>query len=314
VKDRGTVLAFLLLVLVSGANAVAVRASNGELPPFWGAALRLLGAGLIFWLIVLAWRIPVPRGRALLGPLIYGALGFGLSYAFVYFGLKEAHAGPAQVILALVPLLTILLAVGQRQERFSARGLAGALVAAGGIAIIFGDQLGGSTPLISLLALVAGAAVIAETGVVIKRFPRTDPTIMNAVGMSVGVILLLGLSLVAGERWAVPAQADTWLALGYLVTLGSVLVFTLVLRVLQAWSASKASYQFLLAPLVTILVAAVVVGELPTPAFLVGGAVVLLGVYIGAVSRQARPTPTAAPAAAPAQATYLVIPPPAGTC
>jgi drug/metabolite transporter (DMT)-like permease len=314
VKDRGTVLAFVALILVGGVNAVAVRGSNAELPPFWGAALRLFGAGVIFWLIVVARRIPVPRGRALLAPFAYGVLGFALSYAFVYFGLKEAHAGPAQVILALVPLLTILLAVGQGQERFSARGLGGALVAAGGIAIIFRDQLGGSTPLVSLLALVAGAVVIAETGILIKGFPRTDPTIMNAVGMSVGVVLLLGLSLATGEGWALPAKTDTWLALGYLVTFGSVVVFTLVLRVLRAWSASTSSYSFLLTPLVTIVVAAALVGELPTPAFVVGGAVVLLGVYVGAFSRRAHPVPTAAPAGAPVPAAYAVVPPPAGTC
>jgi drug/metabolite transporter (DMT)-like permease len=322
VRDRRTLAAFVAAILVGGANSVAVRSSNAELAPFWGAALRFIGAGLIFWLLVAVLRIPLPRGRALLGPLIYGVLAFALSYAFVYFGLKEAHAGPAQVILAVVPLLTMLLAVAQRQERFSARGLGGALVAAAGIAIIFGDQLGGSTPLVSLLALLAGAALIAETGIVIKAFPRTDPMIMNAVGMSVGVVLLLGLSAATGERWALPVKTDTWLALGYLVVFGSVVVFTLVLRVLRAWSASAASYQFLLVPLVTILVAAALIGELPTPIFLLGGAVVLLGVYIGAFSRRAGTESTDVPAASsvesPAGArvavAYTVVPPPAGNC
>jgi drug/metabolite transporter (DMT)-like permease len=311
-------MAFVLLVLVGGVNSVAVRASNAELPPFWGAAVRLFGAGLIFWIIVVARRIPVPRGRALLGPVVYGVLGFALSYALVYFGLLEAHAGPAQVILAIVPLLTILFAAAQRQERFSTRGAVGALVAAGGIAIIFGDQLGGSTPLVSLLALVAGAAVIAETGVLVKGFPRTDPMIMNAIGMSVGVVLLIGLSMVAGESRPVPARADTWLALAYLVTLGSVVLFTLVLRVLKAWPASTASYQFLLTPLVTILVAAALVGDQPSMGIVVGGVVVLLGVYVGAFERRIQAAPAAVPAALPAgaprAAAYVVVQPPAGTC
>ena len=155
-SDRRTLAAFGALVLVAGVNAVAVRSSNAELAPFWGATLRMIGAGSIFWVLAFARRSSLPRGRSLVGPVVYGALGFALSYAFVYFGLKEAHAGPAQVMLALVPLLTMLLAVAQRQERFRARGLAGAVVAAGGIAIIFGDQLGGSTPLVSLLALLIG--------------------------------------------------------------------------------------------------------------------------------------------------------------
>lgn len=314
-KDRATLAAAAAMILVGGVNAVAVRASNAELAPFWGAALRLAGAGIIFWVLVIGRRTALPRGRALLGPLSYGVLAFALSYAFIYYGLKEAHAGPAMVILALVPLLTILLAVAQRQERFSARGLAGALVAAGGIAIVFGDQLGGSTPLVSLLALLIGAAVIAETGIVVKWFPRTDPFVMNAVGTTVGVALLLPLSLFSGEAWALPARVDTWLALGYLVTFGSVVVFTLALRVLRVWSASTASYQFLLMPLVTIAVAAAIVGELPSAAFLVGAAVVVLGVYIGAFSRRPAPAPVpqVAPGAKVAPA-YAVIPPPLTGC
>jgi drug/metabolite transporter (DMT)-like permease len=249
--------------------------------------------------------------------VVYGVLAFALSYALIYFGLKSAHAGPGQVILAVVPLLTLLLAVAQRREPFSARGLVGALVAASGIAIIFADQLGSATPLVSLLALLAGAAVIAETGILIKWFPRTEPTVMNAVGMSVGAALLLGLSAVLGERWAVPTQTDTWLALGYLVVFGSVVAFTLVLRVLRVWTASTASYQFLLTPLVTVLVAAALIGELPSPDFLLGGVVVLVGVYVGAFSRRARtvsvPLPAAASVAAAAPS-YTVVPPPAGTC
>ena len=150
-----------------------------------------------------------------------------------------------------------------------------------------------------------------------KWLPRTDPMVMNAVGMSVGVVLLLGLSAISGEKWAMPTKVDTWLALGYLVTLGSVVVFTLALRVLRAWSASTASYQFLLMPLVTIAVAAAIGGELPSAAFLVGGAVVVLGVYIGAFSRRVVPAPAPLPQVAPGAKVapaYAVIPPPLTGC
>lgn len=318
-NERGTLLAFVAMILVGGVNAVAVRAGSAELPPFWGAALRFIVAGAIFWVLVVVRRPPLPRGRALVGALVYGILAFAASYAFVYFGLQEAPAGAAMVVIALVPLLTTLLVVVQRQERFSGRGLAGAIVAAAGIILIAKDQVDGAVPAISILALLAGAAVIAEIGIVVKWFPRTDPMVMNAVGMSVGVVSLLALSLVSGEAWALPTQGDTWLALAYLATLGSVVAFTLALRVLRDWTASKASYQFLLMPLVTVTLAAVLLHESPSPAFLVGGAIVLAGVYIGAFSRRIAAAPAApvapvAPAApvAKAQPAYSVVPPPPG--
>lgn len=324
--ERGTVLAFLGLVLFAGVNAVAVRASNAELAPFWGAAVRFAAAAAIFWLIVAVRRRPLPRGRALRAPVVYGLLAFGLSYACLYYGLQAAHAGPAQVTLALVPLLTLILAVAERQEPFHIRGLVGAVVSAVGMVVIFADQLSGAVPLGSLLALLAGAAVIAQAGIVARGARGTDPYAMNAVGMTVGVTFLLGISIVSGEARALPGEAGTWLALVYLVTFGSVAVFALALRVLHEWPASKASYQFLLMPLVTIVVAASLVGETPSFAFLFGGAIVLSGVYVGAFARHrlALPVPRTisppavavakAPAISPAYAGAATQEPPLPNC
>ena len=62
-------------------------------------------------------RLTLPRGRALLGVLLYGALIFGGAFSFAYYALVRIHAGLGQTLLALVPLATLLLAVLQRQER-----------------------------------------------------------------------------------------------------------------------------------------------------------------------------------------------------
>ena len=59
-------------------------------------------------------RLPLPRGRALLGACVYGALIFGGAFSFTYFALVRIHAGLGQTILALVPLATLLLAVLQK--------------------------------------------------------------------------------------------------------------------------------------------------------------------------------------------------------
>jgi drug/metabolite transporter (DMT)-like permease len=129
---------------------------------------------------------------------------------------------------------------------------------------------------------------IAESGVIAKAIPRSDPFATNAVAMLTGAVLLLGVSLIAGERWNLPTQTATWAAVGYLVLFGSVTMFALYLFALQRWTASAVSYVTLLMPLVTVLLAAVLTGERVTPGFLVGGAVILLGVYVGAFMK-ARP-------------------------
>jgi len=56
-------------------------------------------------------RLPLPRGRALTGALLYGTLNFGAAFALAYYALVRLHAGLGQTLLALVPLATLLLAV-----------------------------------------------------------------------------------------------------------------------------------------------------------------------------------------------------------
>jgi drug/metabolite transporter (DMT)-like permease len=279
--ERVTLAAFLVMCLIGGSNAVGVRFSNQELAPFWGAALRFLAASVTFIAFVALRGLPLPRGRALVGALVYGILNFWLSYAFVYWALVEAPAGTAQVVLAIVPLLTFLLAILHRVERFHWRGLLGALVAALGIVVIFGDQLGAEVPLVSLLALLAAAVCIAEVGVAIKWFPKVHPVVLNGIGMLLGGALLLALSLVLREPQNVPTMPSTWLALAYLVP-ATIVLFILVLYVLTRWTASATSYSFLLLPLVTIVLGALLADEPIRPAFLAGGALVLAGVYVGA--------------------------------
>ena len=290
--DRTTLLAFLGIVVLGGVNGTAIKVSNLELGPFWGAALRFGLASLIFFSLVVVRRVPLPRGRRLAGSVLYGLLSFGVTFALVNWGLVQAPAGVAQIILALVPLLTLLLAVGQGIECFRVQSLAGSLLAIVGVAFVFAERLSAEVPLLALLAIVGAAFSIAQANVVVKRFPRSDPTANNAVAMGTGALMLFALALVFGDPVRVPTEPSTWLALGYLVVVGSVIVFSMYLYVIVRWTASATSYALLLMPLVAVAVAAAWLGEQITPAVIAGGALVLAGVYLGAFAPSvARPLP-----------------------
>src|SRR5512143_1140759 len=218
--DAQTLLAYIAGIIFTGANAVAVRFTVAELHPFWGASLRFGGAAVLFWIIVLIRRTPLPTRRDLPGLLLYGAVNFGIGYAFIYWGLKTIPAGLFQVVLALVPLLTIFLALLHGLEKFRVRGLVGAVIAVAGVGWAFFERPGGALPLLSLLSVVAGAACFAEAIVLLKRLPRQDPLMVNAVSMTDGTIVELGLSAAFGEPHAIPMRPTTWLSVAYLVLFG----------------------------------------------------------------------------------------------
>ncbi len=281
--DRGTLLAFVLMVLFAGGNAVAIRVSNFGVPPLWGAALRGAGAAFVFWLIVLLRRLALPRGRALLGAMLYGLLIVGAGYAFMYWGLVRVPAGLGSTLLSLVPLMTLFFAGAHRLEELRWRSVAGALVATAGVFIGLAGGLGRALHVPSVLAIVAGTACLAEASVLLKLFPRSHPLVTNAVAFTAGTPILLIVSRLAGEQWRLPATPSTWAAFAYLVLPGSVAVFYLYLHVLSRWTASAASYSFLLIPVATVVVAALILGEAITTSFVVGAALVLAGVWVGAI-------------------------------
>lgn len=282
------VIAFVLLVLIGGSNAVAVRFSNLELPPFWGAAIRFAAAALIFWIIVLVRRIALPKGRALIGALLYGLLAVGVSYALLYWGLLRVQAGLTMVVLAFVPLMTLFFALAHGLETVRWRGLIGTLISIAGILVAVGGGLSTAVPVSSLLALVAAAACLAEGSVVFKLFPKSHPVATNALALTTGASLLIGLSLVAGEEWNLPTTSNTWAAFTYLVVIGSVVLFYLYLYVLARWTASATAYSFLLFPVATVVIAAWLAGEVVTTSFVIGGALVVAGVWVGAISGSSR--------------------------
>jgi drug/metabolite transporter (DMT)-like permease len=288
VIDRRILLAFAGVVLLAGSNIVAVRFSNRELDPFWGAGIRFLGAALILWALVVAGRHPLPRGRALGGAFVYGILSFLVAYAFFYWGSQEVPAGLGGTIMASVPLLTVLLAAGHRLERLRLRGVLGAVVALVGIAVMSSGALAGDVSLVSVLAVVVAAVAAAESGIVLKLLASAHPVVTNAIGMSVGAVLLLVLSSIAGESWAAPESPSVWGAVVYLA-IASPFLFMLIVYVIQRWTATGASYQFVLFPIVSVIGGAVLLNEEVTFSLLLGAPLVLAGVYIGALSGSEEP-------------------------
>jgi drug/metabolite transporter (DMT)-like permease len=298
--DTLTLGAFAVVVTLGAGNFLAVRMSNLELPPFWGAGLRFGLAALSFVAIVLVLRLPWPRGRELALTCGYGALSFAAFYALMYWALTRVTASVAVVVMAVVPMVTLLLAAAQGAERLRPRTAAGALLALLGIGWMTLGPQHVDVPIPALLVMLLAAVAVGQSIIVGKRLSGNHPAMTNAVGMSVGTVLLLALSAAVGEPWSVPQEPEARWAVLYLVTFGSVGLFVLVLLVVRRWTASATSYMFVLFPVATMALEAWILDEPVTGQMLVGAALVMAGVWFGALSPGARrelPQPSPIPAA-----------------
>jgi drug/metabolite transporter (DMT)-like permease len=296
-SEQRTHAAFAGAVLIGGANFVAVSFSNMELPPLFGAALRFGAAGVVFVVIARLAGVPPARGRAAGGAALYGLLGFGAAYALLYYALVGLSAGTVAVVMASMPLFTLGIAAALGQERLSVRGVAGALLALAGIAVLSAGTLGGELGSGYLAAALLGTIAASASTVVARGVREVHPLNMNAIGMVAGTALLVAGSLALGEGWVLPRAPGTLLAVGWLVLLGSLGLFQLFLYVVRRWSASATVYAITAMPVVAVGLGAVLLRQPVTGHVVAGGALVMTAVYIGAISR---PRAVTAADAAPA--------------
>ena len=136
---------------------------------------------------------------------------------------------------------------------------------------------------------------VAESAVLARRLPRLHPVQLNVVASATAALILLPVSLLSGESLALPHGAATWAAFAYLVAISSVLMFILYLMLLARWLASRVAYIFVLAPPLTVALSAWLDHEHVSSELFLGGAVILAGVYVGALRPRQVPVPAVPP-------------------
>ncbi len=283
-----TYAAFVGAVLIGGTNFIAVTFSNRELAPFFGAALRFTLAAFIFFLLTRIRGLPPVRGRDLVGAVLYGLLGFGISYAGLYYALVGLAAGTVSVVMAATPLVTLLLAAMVGQERVTPQGLMGGMLTMAGIGVLSFETLGGELAASYLIGVLVGVLSASGSTVIARYYRHVDPESMNAIGMAAGAVLLASGSVLVGESWVVPEESSTWLSLVWLVLLGSVGLFQLFLFVINRWNASAATFAVSAMPVIAAGLGAFALDQPITIELVVGGALVIVAVYIGAIQGKRR--------------------------
>ena len=288
VARRVVLWAFVAEAILAGGNSVAIRFSNRELDPLWGASVRFAIAAVLVASVMAAMRIEFPKGRLLAGAAVFGLFQFAGAFGLYYFALVEIQAGLGQTLLALVPLATLILAVAQGMERLRIAAVVGAVISLTGVAVMSRGPLQGSISWVSLTAVLGSVVCFAQGLVIVRRLPPIHPVALNTVGMAVSVPVLVAAAGMRGETFIMPSLPETWVAVGYVAAVGSVVVFLLQVFVVQHWSASRTSYVMVLIPVVTVALSAWLDEEPITVGLLVGGAIIIVGVYIGALRQRTR--------------------------
>ncbi len=275
----------LATVVIWSANFALVKGAIGVIGPLTFSSARFLVAAITL-LAILRWRQGhvMPGARQLPILLGLGALGFGGYQILWTIGLTGITAGDSALIVAAAPVLTAVLAAMVGLDRLTAPKGVGALIAFAGVAIVIvaGDDLGlGSSLLGDLLTLAASFlwAIYTLGGTRVLR--TVDPLQATAWTVTGGALVLLPIGLIeaATGPWPVvgPGVILAVLVSGSLAAgISNVFMFNAIRFI----GPTRATAMTLLVPAGAVVLGAVFLAEPIGAAQVVGGVVIVLGVWL----------------------------------
>jgi len=238
--------------------------------------LRFSLSAVVLWAILFARREPLPRGGTLVRLIGMGAIGY-VGQAFAYLtALNYASPGLVALLLYLYPVFVAILSMIWLRESISRLKIFALGLALIGLFLTAGPEGG---RLAGILLAVSAAGIYSVYIIVGTKVMQQGSAIQSSavIFLSAGVASSL-LMLVNGAH--LPKTGTAWAIIAAIVLVATVLPVVTFLAGLRRIGATNAAMLSTLEPVVTVLLAALLLGEILKPVALLGGGLILAAVII----------------------------------
>ncbi len=279
--------AFVAAILF-GASVVAVRVSVQDVPPLTLAILRF-GQGSILLVLLLAIR---SRGLLRISRhdvpylILLGAVLYAIFPVTFNAGLRLTQASRGALMLATMPLWSLLLARLTKKERLSARQTFGVVLTFAGVAIVLAERgltfSGKGAPLAGDALMLATALCGAIYGVLAKRMlVRYNALTVTAYTMLFGTLLLVPIVFLENPFSAIThMQTTTLMLVLFLGIFGGAIGYFLWTSALKHLSPTQVAVYVNLNPMIATILGATLLAERLSALFVAGFVAVLAGVLL----------------------------------
>lgn len=280
------VFSFLSIYLIWGSTYLAIRYAVETIPPLYTAGIRHLTAGTILLCWCLAKRLR-PTWAQIRASIIIGTFFFLISHGLLHWAERRVPSGLASLLIASEPIWVFLLsAIAAKQWHWNGALLAGIFLGLGGVGLLMGRSALSSGPgmFVGSLAVVV-AAFAWGVGVVYSRRSHLsgNPFLLSALSLVAGSLQLLIAGTVAGEYRGfslASVSLRSWLSLGYLILLGSIVAFTAYNWLMEHYSPTLVATHTFINPIVAVLLGWLLAGEAVTFNVLLSAAMVVSAVIL----------------------------------
>ncbi|MFE9460022.1 DMT family transporter [Streptomyces californicus] len=303
-QRRRAVAAACTTVVLWASAFVSIRSAGEAYSPGALALGRLATGALVLGAILLVRREGLPRRGAWPGIIASGVLWFGLYMVALNWGEQEVDAGTAAMLVNIGPILMALLGARVLGEGLPRRLLTGMGVSfAGAVVVGLGMSGHGSSSVLGVVLCVL-AAVAYAAGVVSQKpaLEHGSSLQINTFGCLIGAVACLPFTGVLVSE-AADAPLPATLNMVYLGVFPTALAFTTWGYALARTTAGRMGATTYAVPAIVVLMAWVLLDEVPTPLGVLGGALCLAGVAVSrSRGRGGAGGGATAPASAPADA------------
>lgn len=240
-----------------GTTWIASKEGVSHMPSLQLVATRQFISGLLYILFFIITKEPWPKGKQWTTIIILGILNFTLANGLSTSGVKYISSGLGAIIAAIFPIWVVIISFF-RGERVAKLAVIGLLISFGGICVIFYEHLSDFLIpdfrlgiVLSVLATISWAFGTLYTK---KKAASFNPYFSLGLQMFISSIILFAVNGAVGTSIS-PSEIpmSSWIAIAYLVIVGSVITFNIFVYSLQHLPPEVSSIYAYINPIVALL-------------------------------------------------------------
>ncbi|MEP7318136.1 MAG: EamA family transporter [Panacibacter sp.] len=293
-KQASTVLviiAFAIVYLVWGSTYFFIQKAIQHFPPFILGGVRFIAAGilLLVWCLIKKEKLwnPAQMKNAAVTGLLLLFIGNGA----VIWAEQNLASSLVAVLVSAAPIWFVVLDKPKWKENFTSRDIIlGLIVGFIGVILLFSEQVAEALSSTGSIAEIAGLVVVIvgsiswAGGSLYSKYKSSGSAIVSTTWQMLFAGIAFTIFSLVNDEWSgfhwKEVTTDSWFAVVYLVTMGSLAGYSAYVWLLQVRSATQVSTYAYVNPVVAVLLGVFFAGEHMSLVQVIGLAVILTSVLL----------------------------------
>jgi drug/metabolite transporter (DMT)-like permease len=256
----------------------AYDAGLGPLALLWG---RFGLAALVFWVLVAFVVRPArPPDRFVVAALLMGALGYAVEAGLFFVALERIDASLVELLLYAYPAIVTAVALAGGREAPAPRLLAALALATLGVVGVFAGSLASGVDPVGLALGLGAAAVYAGYVLAGERVVAAVHPVLLAALVATGATASFTVAGLVRGGLPSPRTGAGWTSVAVIAAVATVVPMAALFAGIERVGAPTASIVSTFEPVVTVVLAGLVLGETLSLVEAAGAACVILAVRL----------------------------------